>query len=342
MQYFRQAFKQLTTQQVLAKGQMLVKSRSLKAIAVLLMCEEQWLREQAANPQYYAFQAPKANGAFRLIENPHPKLKDAQRLLSDLLQGVYYGIRPRGSYAFIPSTADETAPCNIYTNALRHCQAKWILQLDLKDFFHSISAQRIKELFMALPFEFPEDSALVIARVVTSKNRLPMGAPTSPVLSNLVCFEMDHQLDKLAREHGWTYTRYADDITFSGPKKFSNESMEVIRQQIEGNDFVLNYEKTQQNRIEDEPEICGLAVRSEGKPDLSPQFLKDLKADIKTYKTLTTDKMIANEIFSAEAINRFRQHIEGELSFVRFVKGPNNGLYLKFRYMLADGMIGVE
>lgn len=342
MQYFRQPFKQLTAQQVLAKGQTLVKARSLKAIAALLMCEESYLREQAATPQYYSFQAPKANGAFRLIENPHPKLKECQRHLADLLQGVYYGIRPRSSYAFIPGTADETSPCNIYTNALRHCQSKWILQLDLKDFFHSISAQRIKEMFIALPFHFPEDTAHVLARLVTSKNRLPMGAPTSPVLSNLICFEMDHQLDKLSREHGWVYTRYADDITFSASRKFSNDSVEVIRQQIEGNDFVLNYEKTQQHRIEDEPEVCGLAVKPEGKPDLSERFVKDLKADIKTYKILTTDKMIAQEIFSAEALNRFRQHIEGELAFVRFIKGPNNGLYLKLRFMLADGLVGVE
>lgn len=342
MQYFRQPFKQLTSQQVLAKGQMLVKARTVKAVAALCMAEESWMREQAANPQYYAFQAPKANGTFRLIENPHPKLKDFQRLLADLLQGVYYGIRPRASYAFIPSTADETSPCNIYTNALRHCKSKWVLQLDLKDFFHSISAHRIKELFLRIPFEFPEDTAQVLARLVTSKNRLPMGAPTSPVLSNMICFELDHQLDKLARDHGWTYTRYADDITFSGAKRFSNESIEIIRQQIEGNDFVLNYEKTNQNRIEDEPEVCGLALKADGKPDLSDRFVKDLRADIKTYKQLTSDKMIAQEIFSAEALNRFRQHIEGELAFVRFIKGPNHGLYLKLRFMLADGMVGVE
>lgn len=342
MQYFRQPFKQLTTQQVLTKGQFLIKARTVKAIGALLMCEESWMREQAANPQYYSFQAPKANGAFRLIENPHPKLKECQRLLADLLQGVYYGLRPRASYAFIPSTADETSPCNIYTNALRHCQCKWILQLDIKDFFHSISAQRIKDLFGAMPFDYPEDTAHVVARLVTSKNRLPMGAPTSPVLSNLICLDMDHQLDKLAREHGWTYTRYADDITFSGEKRFTNESVELIRQQIEGNDFVLNYEKTALNRIEDEPEICGLAVRADGKPDLSVRFVKDLKTDIKIYKALTSDKMIAEEIFSAEALNRFRQHIEGELAFVRFVKGPNHGQYLKMRFMLADGMVGVE
>lgn len=342
MQYFRQPFKQLSAQQVLTKGQFLLKARTVKAIGALLMCDEAWMREQATNPQYYSFQAPKANGAFRLIENPHPKLKDCQRLLADLLQGVYYGIKPRSSYAFIPSTADETSPSNIYTNALRHCQSKWVLQLDLKDFFHSISAQRIKEMLMALPFDFPEDPAHVLARLVTSKNRLPMGAPTSPVLSNLICIDMDHQLDKLAREHGWTYTRYADDITFSGERRFTNESVELIRQQIEGNDFVLNYEKTALNRTEDEPEVCGLAIKPGGKPDLSNHFVKNLKNDIKIYKTLTTDKMIAEEIFSAEALNRFRQHIEGELAFVRFIKGPNHGLYLKMRFMLADGMIGVE
>lgn len=325
MQYFRQPFKQLTTQQVLAKGQMLVKTRTLKAIGALLMAEEAWMREQAANPQYYSFQAPKANGAFRLIENPHPRLKDFQRLLADLLQGVYYGIRPRASYAFIPSTADETSPCNIYTNALRHCNSKWILQLDIKDFFHSISAQRIKEFFLALPFEYPEDTALVMARLVTSKNRLPMGAPTSPVLSNLICLELDHRLDKLAREHGWVYTRYADDLTFSGVRRFSNESVELIRQQVEGNDFVLNYEKTQQNRIEDEPEVCGLALKAGDKPDLSDKFVKDLKADIKTYKTLTSDKMIAQEIFSAEALNRFRQQSKANWPSSALSKAPTTG-----------------
>lgn len=342
MQYFRQPFKQLSTQQVLAKGQEFQKARSLKTMATLLMCEEQWMRDQAVNPSYYSFQVPKTNGAFRLIENPHPRLKEFQRHFADVLQGTYYGIRPRASYAFIPSTADETSPCNIYTNALRHCKSKWVLQLDIKDFFHSISAQRVKNLFLSIPFCFPEDASHVLARLATSKNRLPIGAPTSPVLSNLICIELDHRLDKLARDHGWVYTRYADDLTFSGPKRFSNESMEIIRQQIEGNDFVLNYEKTAQNRIEDEPEVCGLALKFDGRPDLSPKFVKDLKADIKTYRVLTSDKMIGQEIFSAEALNRFRQHIEGELAFVRFVKGPNSGQYLKFRFMLADGMVGVE
>lgn len=342
MLYFRQPSKKLTTQELLTKGQFLLKARTLKAIGALLMCDDSWIREQAASPQYYSFQAPKSSGAFRLIENPHPKLKECQRLLADLLQGVYYGIRPRSAYAFVPTTADESSPCNIYTNALRHCRSKWVLQLDLKDFFHSISAHRIKTMFCALPFNYPEDIAQVLAKLLTSKNRLPIGAPTSPVVSNLVCIELDHQLDKLARDYGWTYTRYADDITFSGEKRFKNETVEHVRQHIESNGFVLNFEKTAISRTQDEPEICGLAIRPEGKPDLSSRFIKDLKMDIRIYKTLSSDKMIAQDLFPAEAINRFRQHIEGELSFVRFIKGPNHGLYLKLRYMLADGLPTAE
>lgn len=342
MQYFRQPYKQLTSQQLLAKGQMLIKARTMKDISSVLMLDEQWLRDQASNPQYYSFQSPKSNGTFRLIENPHPKLKDCQRLLADLLQGVYYGIRPRSAYAYIPNTSDETSPANIYTNALRHCNSKWVLQLDIKEFFHSISIQRVRELFIAMPFDFPDDTANVLARLVTTKNRVPMGAPTSPVISNLVCIELDTQLEKLARENGWTYTRFADDITFSAARRFSNDHIELIRQHIEGHGFVLNYGKTTQARIEDEPQVCGLALKAGGKPDLSDVFVKDLKNDIKTYRNLTSDGMIAQEIFSAEALNRFRQHIEGELAFVRFVKGPNNGLYLKFRFMLGDGMLGHE
>ncbi|MBL7827975.1 MAG: RNA-directed DNA polymerase, partial [Saprospiraceae bacterium] len=256
--YFRAPIsKSLSSQDLHAKGQLLVKAGSLKDLAMVLGFEEKWIREQAASPSYYSFKAPKANGSTRQIDNPNPKLKDFLRVLADLLQGLYYGVRPRAAYAFIPATSDQTSPFNIYTNALQHCKSKWVLQLDLKNFFHSITIHRIRELFLQLPFKFPEDTAQVLAKVCTFQNRLPIGAPTSPVISNFVCFELDHRLDKMARDYDWTYTRYADDITFSGPRKFTNDSVEMIRKEIEDQEFILNTEKTSHHRIQDEPEVCG-------------------------------------------------------------------------------------
>jgi len=295
------------------------------------------MREQAANPQYNTFRLPKPNGDNRVIDNPGGKLKDWQRLLSDGLQDIYYGIRPRASHAYIPSTADEVSPVNIYTNALQHCKAKWVYQVDIKDFFNSVTAQRVKHLFGHIPFCFSDDAAQILARLTTYKGRLPMGAPSSPVLSNLVCIELDHRLDKLARDNNWTYTRFSDDITFSSQKRFTNGNAEAIRQMIEDHDFVLNYEKSQQMSIESEPEVCGLALRPNSKPDLSDDFVRDLKKSIKIYKYLISDFYRGEEVFPPDVLNRFRQHIEGQLGFVRFVKGPNNGLHLKLRHMLADG-----
>lgn len=163
-----------------------------------------------------------------------------------------------------------------------------------------------------------------------------MGAPTSPVLSNLICIELDHRLDKLARDNKWVYTRFSDDITFSGQKRFTQGNMEAIRQMIEDHDFVLNYEKSVQTSIDGEPEVCGLALRASGKPDLSSGFVRDLKKSIKMYKYLVADYYKGEEIFPPDVLNRFRQHIEGQLGFVRFVKGPNHGLHLKLRLMLSN------
>lgn len=340
LQYFRQPFKQLTTQEVLAKGHAFQRLTSVKEVADMLMCEEQWMREQATKPSYSSFKAPKPNGTFRQIDHPAPKLKEPLRALADRLQGIYYGIRPRASHAYVPTTADEIGPVNIYTNALPHCKSKWVFQVDLKDFFHSISAQRVKNLFQSVPFSFSEDAAQILARFVTYRGRLPIGTPTSPVLSNLICIELDHRLDKLARDRKWIYTRFSDDLTFSGPKRFSQGDMDAIRQIIEDQDFVLNYEKISQSSIDSEPEVCGLALKPNGKPDLSGQFVKDLKKSIKIYRMLTSDEWVGEDVFPAEMLNRFRQHIEGQLAFVRFVKGPNNNLYLKLRFLLNDGLLG--
>ena len=87
--------------------------------------------------------------------------------------------------------------------------------IDLENFFPSINFGRVRGLFMSEPFNVPQAGATILAQLCCHRGVLPQGAPTSPVISNIICSRLDRQLMKLAQSHNCFCTRYADDITFS-------------------------------------------------------------------------------------------------------------------------------
>ena len=162
------------------------------------------LQIQAAEVAYQEFTIPKRSGGQRSIAAPHPALKDLQRrilrrLLSRLKsQPAAMGFQPGRS---------------IVSNAAAHVGADVLVKMDLKDFFGSTTADRVRDYFRAIGWN--ADAAELLVRLCTREGSLPQGAPTSPRLSNLVNCEMDARLSGLAGKLGGVYTRYADDITFS-------------------------------------------------------------------------------------------------------------------------------
>ena len=171
---------------------------------------------------------PGRNGV-RMISVPNSKLMVLQRWIVD---NILKFTRPHpASFAFHPS-------CRPFEAAAEHCGCSWLLKVDLKEFFHTISEGRITAVFSDLGF--PRLLSFELARLVTvacdrpgkqrdSSNRwsaipyyqcehegvLPQGAPTSPMLANLAMLKTDGILGELASAHGMTYTRYADDLAFS-------------------------------------------------------------------------------------------------------------------------------
>jgi hypothetical protein len=161
------------------------------------------------HPPYKAFVINKRSGAPRIIHEPRRGLKELQvKVLK-----------------FLETNAGKPKPCvhgftperSIVTNALKHCspQTHHLLNIDLQDFFPSIGFFRVRGVFRKAPFSCSHSVATVLAHLCTYQNELPQGAPTSPILANLVCRRLDSDLMDLARRHRATYTRYADDITFS-------------------------------------------------------------------------------------------------------------------------------
>ncbi len=141
----------------------------------------------------------------RWIEAPGPNLKSIQR---SLLDDTLYTLRATNhAHGFVPGRS-------IVTNARLHVGRRWVVTLDIKDFFPSITSRQVRAAIDALGGEPEVLSAMT--RLLTRHGRLPQGAPTSPHVANLVAAEIDHRLAETATSRGWNYTRYADDLTFSG------------------------------------------------------------------------------------------------------------------------------
>ncbi|WP_298609086.1 reverse transcriptase family protein [uncultured Thiothrix sp.] len=174
---------------------------------------------------YQQFAIPKKSGGTRLISAPMPRLKRAHYwILENVLQPLALTEQAHG---FITGRS-------IVTNAQPHLGQQIVINLDLKDFFPTITYARIKGVFAQLGYnhELATLFALLCSEPLTqtveldgqryylnqNPRRLPQGAPTSPYISNLVARQLDKRLQGLATKYGFIYTRYADDLTFSTHK----------------------------------------------------------------------------------------------------------------------------
>ena len=235
------------------------------------------LYKQQEAAKYKTFQIPKRNGGQRTINAPIDALKILQSKLSDLLQDCVDEINTA------TQRKDRTAhgfkrKRSIITNARQHRHRRWVFNLDLEDFFPSINFGRVRGFLLKnRDFELHENVGTVIAQIACHENSLPQGSPCSPVMSNLVAHLLDIRLVKLASETGCTYSRYADDLTFSTNKKeFPPEIAvrsgkedaafhfwlpgEALQKVIERTGFRINAKKTHQMYRASRQDVTGLVV----------------------------------------------------------------------------------
>lgn len=204
-------------------------------------------------------------------------LKLLQRKLSEFLQDCVDEIntakqrKDRAAHGF-------KRKGSIITNARQHRHRRWVFNLDLEDFFPSINFGRVRGFLLKnRDFELHEKAATVIAQIACHENSLPQGSPCSPVISNLVAHLLDMRLVKLASEAGCTYSRYADDLTFSTNKKdFPADSAvpsgvegaasrlwlpgEALQKVIGRTGFRINAKKTHQMYRTSRQNVTGLVV----------------------------------------------------------------------------------
>lgn len=219
-------------------------------LALLLGVKINFLNKIIYSPQnfYRQFEIPKKSGGNRKIIAPYPSLLLIQKwILSNILNNIPIN---GCAHAF---TSDKS----IISNCKQHLGNKEILKLDLKDFFPSIEINRIVLIFNKLGYS--ENISYILANLCCLNGILPQGAPTSPILSNLVCRKLDKRLLSLAKQFNLKYTRYADDIVFSG-EKINVKIMDYVQNIIINEGFEINKDKTRLYKEKNKKIITGISV----------------------------------------------------------------------------------
>ncbi|MCB0321109.1 MAG: TIR domain-containing protein [Bdellovibrionales bacterium] len=167
--------------------------------------------QHADDGSYYReFVIPKKRGGVRSISAPQKGLALAQTRFYELLLEKY---KPK------PFVKGYVKGESFLTNAKYHEKQKWILNIDIKDFYPSITFARVYGLFLSPYFGFNRRVSAILARITTYRNELPQGARTSPIIANIIASNLDKKLVSLAADLKLKYSRYADDITFSSSQR---------------------------------------------------------------------------------------------------------------------------
>ena len=213
---------------------------------------------------YSSFSVPKRSGGERVICAPNEDLKDIQKKLALLLQHKRIEMHKDSKTPRVLSHGFERGR-NIFTNSKIHCKKRFIFNLDLEDFFGSIHFGRIVGYFEKnRAFEFSHEVAVAIAQLCCYQGKLPQGAPTSPILSNMVSEILDYKLLGIAKKYRVDYTRYADDLTLStnDPKFLGN--YESFYREVNGiirrAGYAVNEKKTRLQYRDSRQTVTGLVV----------------------------------------------------------------------------------
>lgn len=304
------------------------KAKSVNAFCGLLGIEKRSIELLARQPRYKVFSVPKSDSEQRLIEDPAPLLKKVQSSLNSYLQCAYYFEKSYASHGFVANARDDDDRRNILSNARKHLNRPWLLQVDLRDFFHYVTTDMVRRIFMDLPFCFSEDLSELLTALTTYNDRLPMGAPTSPVLSNLACRNMDERLLELAKSKCWIYTRYADDMSFSSLRPIDRDDLSAVRQIIEEEGFDLNEKKSVFSGPEDDKIVTGILLR--GKGELRPGYMEEMDRDIKQLRNVVEAQNYQGDI-RTHWVEKMKQQVRGKIAFAGFVLGVRNAAYIQLR-----------
>jgi len=219
---------------------------------------------------YHTFELEKKSGGKRKISAPKAKLKEIQTwILENILHKIPYTVEAHG---FIKERS-------IVTNAMPHVNKDIVVNIDLKDFFPTVTHKRVKGLFHKIGYS--EEVATILSLLCThseinettldgvtyyvqsGERKLPQGSPASPAISNMIVYKMDQKIKGLAKKLNFSYTRYADDMSFSTTEENSQNVSRLLfftKKIIESEGFVIHPDKVHVMRKGMQQKVTGVVV----------------------------------------------------------------------------------
>lgn len=291
-------------------------------LAAFFGCGDQLIRRMANSPEshYRKFflWKDRDHTRKRWIEAPDPELKAIQKRILPLL----YSMAPS------PHAHGFATGRSIVSNARAHTGKRYIVKLDLKDFFPSITRSMILKQWNDSGLITPENRSRLetLLNLCLLENRLPQGAPTSPAISNLVCRRLDFLLAKFARRHKMKYTRYADDLTFSSDSDLCYRLIPVIRRIVEHYGFRINERKVNVLKRHQRQTVTGLVVNHAGQTFVPRRKRLKLRAFV---HQIITGKIPLNEFNYAK--------LKGHVSLIRMAN-PKQGEYFRQQLEIIEKM----
>ena len=296
-----------------------------------------YYRNPSHDGRYRSFKIPKKSGGCRVISAPRNKtFRLILRYVNEMLKALY----TPSEYAM--GFAEGRS---VVTNAQIHLRQNYVFNTDLKDFFPSVDQARVWARLQIKPLGLQRPIAGIIAglcsvRLETDEGTvryvLPQGAPTSPILTNMVCDTLDRRLGGVAKRFGLRYSRYADDITFSSMHNVYEEGGDFrseLRRIVEDQRFVINEKKTRLQKRGARQEVTGLTVGE--RLNVPQSYVRGIRNLLYIWRKYGEGEARARfeESYMAEK-GHLREKcpdmilvLEGKLCYLRMVKGPNDSVY---------------
>jgi RNA-directed DNA polymerase len=305
-----------------------------------------WFHVLPADRRYTRFELQRSGDrAPRVIEAPIRPIKDIQRRVLAIISAYYTA--PRAVHGYI-------AGRSIITNARVHLHQRWVFHIDLADFFPSINFGRVRGRFMASPFRFPPDVATLLAQICCHNNHLPQGAPTSPLVSNLICRRLDRQLGELAKADRCFYSRYCDDLVFSTTRRAFPVALATtdiqtgaivaappVRAVISSNGFTINESKTRLRHYSQRQVVTGLVTNQI--LNVPRDYVRSLRSLLHIWKShgeAAAAAALVRHRPENRAPNRasadFRLVVRGKVQYLGSVKGWDDSVYTALAWISTE------
>lgn len=267
---------------------------------------------------YRTFFIDKKNGTKRQIDEPLPSLKEIQHwILHEILESV-----PVSPYAkaFVKGRS-------VRDNARFHRRQNKVLTMDIEDFFPSIDIGRVLHLFLGLGYR--ENVAVLMSNLCCYKNHLPQGAPTSPALANLIAGTLDYKIVDYIKKQKIRYTRYADDMTFSGDFH-EGDLIKNVQRIAKRQGFRIKEEKTRVRKKHQRQEVTGIVVNE--KMQVSREIRRQIRSDMYYIQKYGLDSHLEYRGVEKE---KYIQHMRGLISYCIFVN-PRDEKMREYKKIISD------